>query len=65
MYEHGNFGVREHLDGLPTQDDRANAAAAVRGHDDKATDSAALMIAFLGDVALDRLRGELLSIGWN
>src|SRR6266567_4988407 len=35
--EHRNFGVREYLDGLAAEDDRGDAVATVRGHDDQVT----------------------------
>ena len=37
MDQYRDLGMREHLDRLAAEDDRGDAVAAVRGHDDKVT----------------------------
>ena len=37
MDEHRDLGMREYLDRLAAEDDRGDAVAAVRGHDDQVT----------------------------
>ena len=37
MHQYRDLGMREYLDRLAAEDDRGDAVAAVRGHDDKVT----------------------------